>query len=59
MFLLDRYVFPYGWNITMSFAFGAMLAATDPVAVVALLKDLGVAESLSVLIEGEWRHIFR
>jgi len=43
----------------MSFAFGAMLAATDPVAVVALLKDLGVAESLSVLIEGEWRHIFR
>lgn len=32
---------------------GAMLSATDPVAVVALLKELGVSERLSILIEGE------
>ena len=32
---------------------GGMLSATDPVAVVAILKELGIAESLSMLIEGE------
>ena len=34
-------------------AFGAMLSATDPVAVVALLRDLGAPKQLSLLIEGE------
>lgn len=34
-------------------AFGAMLSATDPVAVVALLKELGAPKQLSLLIEGE------
>ena len=33
--------------------FGAILSATDPVAVVALLKELGVSKRLSTLIEGE------
>lgn len=33
--------------------FGAMLSATDPVAVVAILKELGVSERLAILIEGE------
>lgn len=33
--------------------FGAIVSATDPVAVVALLKELGVAKDLSTLIEGE------
>ena len=28
-------------------------SATDPVAVVAILKELGIDESLSILIEGE------
>ena len=35
------------------FLFGAMSAATDPVAVVALLGELGAPESLGVLVEGE------
>jgi CPA1 family monovalent cation:H+ antiporter len=30
-----------------------MLSATDPVAVVALLKELGASKRLSLLIEGE------
>ena len=33
--------------------FGAIVSATDPVAVVALLKELGVAKRLNTLIEGE------
>jgi len=32
---------------------GAILSATDPVAVVALMKELGVSERLATLIEGE------
>ncbi|KAA0146531.1 hypothetical protein FNF29_08003 [Cafeteria roenbergensis] len=39
------------WNAGM--AFGAMLSATDPVAVVALLKELGAPEQLALGIEGE------
>lgn len=34
-------------------AFGALISATDPVAVVALFKTLGVSKRLSVLVEGE------
>lgn len=33
--------------------FGAIISATDPVAVVALLKELGVDTKISTLIEGE------
>lgn len=33
--------------------FGAIISATDPVAVVALLKELGVNKQISTLIEGE------
>ena len=33
--------------------FGAINSATDPVAVVALLKELGVSKRISTLIEGE------
>lgn len=51
--LTAKYVLPYGWDWTTSFMVGSMLSATDPVAVVAILKTLGVAESLSILIDGE------
>jgi len=44
---------PGNWNFTTSLLFGAMLSATDPVAVVALLKELGAPATLSVLIESE------
>jgi NhaP-type Na+/H+ or K+/H+ antiporter len=33
--------------------YGAIISATDPVAVVALLKELGAPKQLSTLIEGE------
>ncbi len=33
--------------------FGAIASATDPVAVVALLKELGASKKLATIIEGE------
>lgn len=33
-----RYVFPYDWDWKIALFFGAMTSATDPVAVVALMK---------------------
>merc|ERR1719201_2047559 len=47
------YILPYGWDLPVSFAFGAILSATDPVAVVALFKTLGVSPKLTMLISGE------
>ncbi|XP_023229059.1 sodium/hydrogen exchanger 10-like [Centruroides sculpturatus] len=43
----------YQWNWATSFLFGTILSATDPVAVVALLRELGTSKSLSTIIEGE------
>jgi len=49
-----RYAFvEYDWDWPTSLMFGAITAATDPVAVVALLHELGVSERLGILIEGE------
>ncbi|MCH8331537.1 MAG: cation:proton antiporter, partial [Bacteroidetes bacterium] len=41
----------WGWPIALMF--GSVISATDPVAVVALLKDLGASKKLGTLIEGE------
>lgn len=40
-----------GWAAAL--LFGALISATDPVAVVALFKDLGAPKRLGVLVEGE------
>ena len=48
MFLL-----PYAWNWNLAMAFGSILAATDPVAVVALLKSVGASKKLTMQITGE------
>mmetsp|Transcript_4516 Transcript_4516/g.11338 ORF Transcript_4516/g.11338 Transcript_4516/m.11338 type:complete len:1272 (+) Transcript_4516:68-3883(+) len=48
-----KFMFPYGWGWTECFLFGGILSATDPVAVIGLLKELGVLPDLRVLIEGE------
>ena len=42
-----------GMAITTAMVFGALIAATDPVAVVALFKQLGVPKRLQILLEGE------
>ncbi|CAH1803170.1 unnamed protein product [Owenia fusiformis] len=51
--LFAMFVFTYEWTWTESMMFGSILSATDPVAVVALLKDLGASKQLGTLIEGE------
>ena len=43
----------YGWSFDAVMAFGAILSATDPVAVVAMLDELGAPHKLSIAIEGE------
>ncbi len=45
----------WGTGMAMSTAlvFGALIAATDPVAVVALFKQLGVPKRLQIMMEGE------
>jgi CPA1 family monovalent cation:H+ antiporter len=40
-------------SLPLALVFGALISATDPVAVVALFRTLGVPKRLSVLIEGE------
>lgn len=49
------YVLDYSEIMTFEacILFGAIISATDPVAVVALLKELGADKKLSTLIEGE------
>ena len=41
------------WDWPAALVFGALISATDPVAVVAILRELGVSKRLAVLIEGE------
>lgn len=43
----------HGWGWEIALMFGAVVSATDPVAVVSLLKDLGASKKLGTLIEGE------
>ena len=38
--VLVKYTFPYNWTWVESLLFGAMFSATDPVAVVAVLKEV-------------------
>ncbi len=40
-------------NLLVALLFGALISATDPVAVVALFKELGVPRRLMILVEGE------
>lgn len=48
-----HFLFPYDWNWKISLLLGGLLSATDPVAVVALLKELGASKKLNTIIEGE------
>ena len=41
------------WPITAALVFGALISATDPVAVVAILREVNAPKRLGVLIEGE------
>jgi len=46
-----HFVLDFAWQ--PSLVFGALISATDPIAVLALFKQLRAPQSLSVLVEGE------
>jgi CPA1 family monovalent cation:H+ antiporter len=45
------YVQNFSWHHAL--VFGALIAATDPIAVVAVFKELGAPKRLNILVEGE------
>jgi NhaP-type Na+/H+ or K+/H+ antiporter len=47
--LVPMYVFDYGWDWNYCMLIGSILAATDPVAVVGLLKEVGVGLYVQVV----------
>lgn len=49
----QQFMTAYGWTFNQAALFGAIVSATDPVAVVAILRESGTSETLSVMIEGE------
>lgn len=53
--IVMRWILQYQGEFTFSSAllFGALISATDPVAVVSLLKEVGASRTLSTMIEGE------
>ncbi|MEH6471069.1 MAG: cation:proton antiporter [Halopseudomonas sp.] len=51
--LLVRWLFPWDWSWPLAFLFGALISATDPVAVVSLLRDVSSRKRLETLLEGE------
>jgi len=51
--VLAKYLFPWGWGWPLCLLFGALVSATDPVAVVALLKEVSSRKRLETLLEGE------
>ena len=51
--ILSMWVLPWQWSIPTALMFGAIVSATDPVAVVALLKEMCSRARLQTLIEGE------
>jgi NhaP-type Na+/H+ or K+/H+ antiporter len=55
MAVYSKYTFNYGdhWDWYTALMFGSMMSATDPVAVVALVKELGMNARIGTLIEGE------
>ena len=51
--MLAKMLFPWNWSWPVALLFGSLISATDPVAVVALLKELSSRKRLETLLEGE------
>ncbi|XP_026458360.1 sodium/hydrogen exchanger 8-like isoform X2 [Papaver somniferum] len=48
-----KFAFPYNWSWKTYLLLAGILSATDTVAVMALLKELGTSKKLKTIIEGE------
>lgn len=51
--LIGLYIFDYEWSTSLCFVFGSILSATDPVAVAALLDEVGAPPRMKTHIAGE------
>jgi NhaP-type Na+/H+ or K+/H+ antiporter len=51
--VLVKYLFPWDWSWPIALMFGALVSAAEPIAVVALLKEMSSRKRLETLIEGE------
>lgn len=51
--VVAKYVLPYDWSFDLAMTFGSILSATDPVAVAALLNEVGAPPRLKMHISGE------
>ncbi len=51
MFAMTSGTWDWGWPAAL--VFGALISATDPVAVVAILREVGAPKRLGILVEGE------
>ncbi len=51
--IVDALHFVDGFTLGHGLVFGALIAATDPIAVVGLFKSLGAPKRLAVMVEGE------
>ena len=52
-FVAAGMVFLLSWPVMPALVFGVLIAATDPIAVIALFKDIGVTGRLRLLVESE------
>ncbi len=50
---VSKAIVPFEWSWPIALMFGALISATDPVAVVALLKEVSSRKRLETLLEGE------
>ena len=50
--IVVKFIFAYQWSWNVSMVLGSILSATDPVAVVACLKEVGASPRLATVIEG-------
>ena len=48
-----EFTFGHGWSLSVAMLLGAIVSATDPVAVVAALHELGAPAKLASIIDGE------
>jgi monovalent cation:H+ antiporter, CPA1 family len=53
VFVAAGMVFALGWPLRSALLFGVLIAATDPVAVIAMFKDNGITGRLRLLVESE------
>ena len=51
--VLVKFTFPHPWSWPQCLLFGAMFSATDPVAVVAVLREAGLSKRLRTLVDLE------